>query len=155
MLKHVSAIIKPKTKKLIGDKRHRLLTCHWQEFVGERYSSRCELHKITFTKLTGERCLTILADNGSATELDYLHQEIIQRINTFLGEDYITKIRIKQGFDSTQYKDTVKDSATDIEKPPASTEDNFDIAKTDWQVTDDNPLRDRLNRLAESLNRHQ
>ena len=98
MLKHISYSLAPKIKTLGGDKKHRLLITHWQDFVGADYSASCQLDKITFFKKQSQRCLTILADRSCATELEYLTNDILTRINAFLGEDYITQIRIKQGF---------------------------------------------------------
>ncbi len=98
MLKHISYSLMPNIKKLGGDKKHRLLITHWQDFVGDEYSASCQLDKITFFKKQNQRCLTILADRSCATELEYHRDDIMTRINEFLGEDYITQIRIKQGF---------------------------------------------------------
>ncbi len=97
MFKHVSAIITPKTKQLNGDKKQRVLIYHWQDFVGEYYAQHSRVDKITFSKHSGEKCLTILTHALIATELTYETDNIMQKINDFFGEHYISKIRIKQG----------------------------------------------------------
>ncbi|MEC9414102.1 MAG: DUF721 domain-containing protein [Pseudomonadota bacterium] len=83
---------------------------NWEEIVGENYYKISIPEKLRIQK--GGGILTIATDGATATEMEYIKDEIIRKVNDYYGYRAISRIRFRnsylQGLENKQEKKTNK-----------------------------------------------
>jgi hypothetical protein len=73
------------------------LKAHWGEIVGAALARRTEPVKLTRPRSGGAGSLEVRVDGPSATFVQHQAGEILSRVNLFLGENTVERLRIVQG----------------------------------------------------------
>ena len=73
------------------------LQARWREVVGEALSRRTEPVRLITPKGGGGATLEIRVEGPSATMIQHQSQDIIDRVNLFLGAGALARLRIVQG----------------------------------------------------------
>lgn len=73
------------------------LAARWREIVGETLARRTEPSKLTKPRSGGASTLEIKVDGPSAALIQHQSEEILSRVNLFLGAGSVEKLRIVQG----------------------------------------------------------
>ena len=73
------------------------LKAHWSEIVGANLARRTEPVKIARTRAGGPGSLEVRVDGPAATLVQHQAGEILARVNLFLGEGAVDRLRIVQG----------------------------------------------------------
>jgi hypothetical protein len=74
-----------------------VLITRWKEIVGETLAKRTEPVKVSKPRGGGPGSLEIRVDGPAATLIQHQAGEIIARVNMFMGEGAVGKLRIVQG----------------------------------------------------------
>jgi hypothetical protein len=74
----------------------RALQTRWKEIVGEAIARRSEPVKLVRSK-TGGATLDLRVEGPAAALLQHQSGQILQRLNLYLGEGTVTRLRIVQG----------------------------------------------------------
>ena len=73
------------------------LSARWREIVGELLARRTEPVKLVKPRGGGSATLEIRVDGPAAALIQHQAPEILSRVNLFLGEGAVAKLRIVQG----------------------------------------------------------
>ena len=73
------------------------LQARWREIVGEQIARRTEPVKLTRPRTGGPASLEIRVAGAAAALIQHQAPEIVARVNLFLGENAVNKLRIVQG----------------------------------------------------------
>jgi hypothetical protein len=73
------------------------LKAHWNEIVGASLARRTEPVKLVRPRSGGPGSLEVRVDGPAATIVQHQAGEIVARVNLFLGEGAIERLRIVQG----------------------------------------------------------
>ena len=73
------------------------LAARWREVVGAEIAKRTEVVKLTKGRNGGPSSLEIRVAGPAAAIIQHQAQEILARVNLFLGADAVQKLRIVQG----------------------------------------------------------
>ncbi len=73
------------------------LQARWREIVGAEIARRTEPVKLTRPRTGGPAALEIRVSGASAALIQHQAPEIVARVNLFLGEAAVNKLRIVQG----------------------------------------------------------
>ena len=82
-------------KKLIKNhptSNYENLKKSWKKIVGENLSKKCELVKVQ--KYNSENSIFLKVDRNYLIDVDYSRDEIIEKVNSFLGFKFASKILI-------------------------------------------------------------
>ncbi|TQV83496.1 DUF721 domain-containing protein [Denitrobaculum tricleocarpae] len=96
------------TKRILGKRglAEGSLISDWSSIVGEEVARRCIPKQLAFKRSSERRegTLTLRVESGFATELVYLEQQLLERINAHFGYRAVAKLKLLQGpvIDPTQ-----------------------------------------------------
>lgn len=90
------------------------LQARWREIVGEEIARRTEPVKFTKPRGGGPGALEIRVAGAGAALIQHQATEIVSRVNLFLGEGAVNKLRIVQG----PLRNLVPDPPKPRRKPP-------------------------------------
>ncbi len=89
------------TKKVLGKRgfAEGSLVTEWSAIVGRDIALRCIPKNLAFKRSSERRegTLTLRAESGFATELTYLEQQMLERINAHFGYRAVARLKIQQG----------------------------------------------------------
>lgn len=89
------------TKRILGKRglAEGSLISDWSSIVGEQVASRCIPKQLAFKRSSERRegTLTLRVESGFATELVYLEQQLLERINAHFGYRAVAKLKLIQG----------------------------------------------------------
>ena len=89
------------TKKILGKRgfAEGSLVTDWASIVGTDIAKRCIPKQLAFKRSTERRegTLTLRVESGFATELVYLEQQMLERINAHFGYRAVARLKILQG----------------------------------------------------------
>jgi len=94
-LKPIHTLLPENLKKLIKNhptSNYENLKKSWKKIVGENLSKKCELVKVQ--KYNSENSLFLKVDRNFLIDVDYSRDEIIEKVNSFLGFKFASKILI-------------------------------------------------------------
>ncbi|WP_440695620.1 DciA family protein [Candidatus Pelagibacter sp. HIMB109] len=94
-LKPIHTLLPENLKKLIKNhptSNYENLKKSWKKIVGENLSKKCELVKVQ--KYNSENSIFLKVDRNYLIEVDYSRDEIIEKVNSFLGFKFASKILI-------------------------------------------------------------
>jgi len=101
----VGKVLRPLSKKFGSSGASAAsLTKHWPQIIGERWAKISQPMK--FTGGREGRTLVIAAPGAAATLIMSASGPIIERLNGYLGDGYVTRLRVIQ----TKMNDTIKSS---------------------------------------------
>ena len=116
------------------------LTSHWPQIVGTKWAKLSRPLGVRGAK--GEKTLVIEAQGPAATLLQANSGQLLGKINQFLGDGAITKIRVQQG------KILQDEKNTSVSK----TENDVQSA---LEFKGDNALETALNKLGQKIKERQ
>ena len=104
-LKPISSLLPQNIKKLIKNRPHsdlQNLKSSWTKIVGANLSKKSELIKIQ--KFNNENSIFLKVDKENLIEVDYSRDEIIEKINSFLGYKFAFKalINVRENYKDPQ-----------------------------------------------------
>jgi hypothetical protein len=73
------------------------LKAHWSEIVGATLARRTEPVRVSRSRSGGPGSLEVRVDGPAATLVQHQAGEILARVNLFLGENAVDRLRIVQG----------------------------------------------------------
>lgn len=89
------------TKRILGKRglAEGSLISDWSSIVGEQVASRCIPKQLAFKRSSERRegTLTLRVESGFATELVYLEEQLLERINAHFGYRAVAKLKLLQG----------------------------------------------------------
>lgn len=89
------------TKRILGKRgfAEGSLISDWSSIVGEQVASRCVPKQLAFKRSSERRegTLTLRVESGFATELVYLEEQLLERINAHFGYRAVAKLKLIQG----------------------------------------------------------
>lgn len=94
-LKPIHTLLPENLKKLIKNhptSNYENLKKSWKKIVGENLSKKCELVKVQ--KYNSENSIFLKVDRNYLIDVDYSRDEIIEKVNSFLGFKFTSKILI-------------------------------------------------------------
>jgi len=94
-LKPIHTLLPENLKKLIKNhptSNYENLKKSWKKIVGENLSKKCELVKVQ--KYNSENSIFLKVDRNYLIDVDYSRDEIIEKVNSFLGFKFASKILI-------------------------------------------------------------
>jgi hypothetical protein len=94
-LKPIHTLLPENLKKLIKNhptSNYENLKKSWKKIVGENLSKKCELVKVQ--KYNNENSIFLKVDRNYLIDVDYSRDEIIEKVNSFLGFKFASKILI-------------------------------------------------------------
>jgi len=94
-LKPIHTLLPENFKKLIKNhptSNYENLKKSWKKIVGENLSKKCELVKVQ--KYNSENSIFLKVDRNYLIDVDYSRDEIIEKVNSFLGFKFASKILI-------------------------------------------------------------
>ncbi len=94
-LKPIGYLIPDNLKKLIKNKpfsNYDNLKKSWSSILGEQLADMCQLVKVE--KYNEKNSIFLKVDRKNLIEIDYSRDEIIKKINSFLGFEFASKILI-------------------------------------------------------------
>ena len=94
-LKPIHTLLPENLKKLIKNQptsNYENLRKSWKKIVGENLSKKCELVKVQ--KYNSENSIFLKVDRNYLIDVDYSRDEIIEKVNSFLGFKFASKILI-------------------------------------------------------------
>ncbi|EMH79754.1 hypothetical protein HIMB114_00001220 [alpha proteobacterium HIMB114] len=94
-LKPIHTLLPENLKKLIKNNptsNYENLKKSWKKIVGENLSKKCELVKVQ--KYNSENSIFLKVDRNYLIDVDYSRDEIIEKVNSFLGFKFASKILI-------------------------------------------------------------
>lgn len=128
-----------------------VLHTRWKEIVGETLAKRTEPVKVTKPRGGGPGSLEIRVDGPAATLIQHQAGEIIARVNMFMGEGAVGKLRIVQG---PVRKAVAPAGSTKRRKPPldAAAEAKLEAGLA---AVPDGPLKTALRTLGREVLRRE
>ena len=94
-LKPIHTLLPENLKKLIKNhptSNYENLKKSWKKIVGENLSKKCEL--VNVQKYNSENSIFLKVDRNYLIDVDYSRDEIIEKVNSFLGFKFASKILI-------------------------------------------------------------
>lgn len=94
-LKPIHTLLPENLKKLIKNhptSNYENLKKSWNKIVGENLSKKCEIVKVQ--KYNSENSIFLKVDRNYLIDVDYSRDEIIEKVNSFLGFKFASKILI-------------------------------------------------------------
>lgn len=94
-LKPIHTLLPENLKKLIKNhptSNYENLKKSWKKIVGENLYKKCELVKVQ--KYNSENSIFLKVDRNYLIDVDYSRDEIIEKVNSFLGFKFASKILI-------------------------------------------------------------
>lgn len=73
------------------------LQARWKEIVGEQIAARCEPVKLIRARGSTPAALEVRVAGAAAALIQHQAAEILSRVNLFLGDGAVTRLRIIQG----------------------------------------------------------
>ena len=94
-LKPIRSLLPDNVKKLIKNKpstSYNDLKKSWSKILGNQIARKCELTKVN--KFNGHNSIFLKVDRKDLIDIDYSRDEIINKINAYLGYNFVTNILI-------------------------------------------------------------
>ena len=120
------------------------LAARWREIVGETLARRTEPSKMTKPRSRGAATLEIRVDGPAAALIQHQSEEILARVNLFLGAGSVEKLRIVQG--PVKPQAAAKAAANRPRKAPLDAACEADL-KASLRPAPEGPLKEALERL--------
>jgi hypothetical protein len=124
------------------------LAARWREIVGEKLAAQTEPVKLSRPRGGGAATLELKVGGPAAALIQHQAQDILARVNLFLGEGSVAKLRIVQGVvkpRAARGKPSVRRSL-----PPLDAAAEAELEAGLAKVTDE-PLRAELRRLGREV----
>ena len=67
---------------------------NWKKIVGEDLFTACSPKSFKNSKILGMKQLNIMVQRGRETEVEYSRNVIIDKVNNFLGYEFVNKIKL-------------------------------------------------------------
>lgn len=134
----VNRVIRPLSKKF--GPGASALTSHWPQIVGAKWAKLSRPRGMRGAK--GEKTLIIEAQGPAATLLQANSGQLLNKINQFLGDGAITKLRIQQG------------KILKGEEEPSAKNSEIDV-QSSLDTDEDNALQTALNKLGQKIAERQ
>ncbi|QNT77509.1 DUF721 domain-containing protein [Entomobacter blattae] len=139
VLSPLSTLIPPLVKP--GFKKHSsslaILLAEWPEIIGHNYGFRCIPYRLTGS------ALTLSCSGTTAMELSHISQTIIERINTFYGNNRVKSLRFVQNY-------SMDPSLSPIVEPSPPSEKKT-IPLSQIEAMEEGPLKEALSTLGNAL----
>ena len=86
-----------KLKKILKKKGHNFtnIVDNWTKMVGNEISKSCYPNQVKIGKEMNNGTLVLSVVHGKETEIEYSKKEIIDKINSFFGYNYLENIKIE------------------------------------------------------------
>lgn len=126
------------------------LQARWREIVGAEIAKRTEPVKLTKPRGGGPASLEIRVAGASAALIQHQAPEIVARVNLFLGEGAVNKLRIVQG----PLRRTGEAKPPPRRKAPLDAGQEAELAKS-MQSVPDGPLKAALLSLGRGVLRRR
>lgn len=120
------------------------LAARWREIVGETLAKRTEPSKLTKPRSGGAATLEIRVDGPAAALIQHQSDEILARVNLFLGSGAVEKLRIVQG--PVKAKGPASGQAARTRKVPLDAAKEAEL-KASLAPAPEGALKDALQRL--------
>lgn len=120
------------------------LASRWREIVGETLARRTEPSKLTKPRSGGSATLEIRVDGPAAALIQHQSEEILARVNLFLGAGSVEKLRIVQG--PVKARAATRAASGAVRKAPLDAAREAEL-KTSLDQAPDGPLKAALERL--------
>ena len=118
---------------------------NWKTIVGSSFSNNSMPIKLNIKKTGG--ILTIACDGGVATELEYLKEEVIEKINLYYGFKAVNKIQFKNLPLEIENDDIKEESALKGDKKNSFTDNNSEL----FSSKDKSPIEKALFKLEKAV----
>jgi hypothetical protein len=142
LAKLASRVLGPVTAKR-GFAKADLLAA-WDEVAGQRYAAVTQPEKLHWPRDGAGAVLTVRVAGPAAVFLQHETEQFIARVNSFLGYNAVTDLRIVQ-------RPLSRDAAVAAEPPPTlSAEEEQAVQRAVGEIDSDD-LRDALTRLGEAI----
>jgi hypothetical protein len=128
------------------------LKARWREVVGEALARRSEPIRLVRGRGGGAATLELRVEGPSATLIQHQSQDVLARVNLFLGADSVAGLRIVQGplrGKAARARDAAPRSVRRHE-PPLDAAAEAGLAET-LQTLPDSPLKSALTRLGRAV----
>jgi hypothetical protein len=141
MSKTVGGVYKKLNKKYAFD--FISLSENWDQIIGEDYSKILTLVKV------GKNNITVLSKRNFATEANYIAPVLIEKINSFTGNNHLQKIKFifGTGIVGLLHKNTEKEVVLD--------EKDMQKLNKDIEVCSDEGLKNALKELGKNIIGHK
>ncbi|MEX2200588.1 MAG: DUF721 domain-containing protein [Dongiaceae bacterium] len=123
----------------------------WRDIVGADLAADCLPEKLAFAG--GQRSdgtLHVLAASGAALELQHRTEQIVARVNSYLGYGAIARVRIRQGRLPERRRGAAPIPTEERDDP-----DDPIFATAAWGTIVDPKLKEALTRFGHSVRRHE
>ena len=105
-LKPIASILPDNIKKLIKNNASiddNIIKNQWYKILGNKTAEKCKFIKIQ--KYNNVQSVFVKVERKFLIEIDYARDQLIEKINSFLGYNFVNKIIINiENINSTQYK---------------------------------------------------
>jgi len=97
-------------KKIIKKSGYNLsnVVDNWSKIVGKNISNSCYPNSIKIGKELSNGILIINVIHGKELDIEYSKKEIIDRINSFYGYNYVKEIKLKIVHEKSQLENKIK-----------------------------------------------
>ena len=97
-------------KKIIKKSGYNLsnVVDNWSKIVGKNISNSCYPNSIKIGKQLSDGILVINVIHGKELDIEYSKKEIIDRINSFYGYNYVKEIKLKIVHEKSQLENKIK-----------------------------------------------
>ncbi|MDP3175256.1 MAG: DciA family protein [Phenylobacterium sp.] len=126
------------------------LQARWREIVGEQIARRTEPVKLTRKRAGSAAALEIRVAGPAAAIIQHQAPEILARVNLFLGEGAVDKLRIVQG----PLRAAATPSAARRKPPPLDAAKEAELARG-METVADSPLKAALLALGRGVMRRE
>ena len=97
-------------KKIIKKSGYNLsnVVDNWSKIVGKNISNSCYPNSIKIGKQLSDGILVINVIHGKELDIEYSKKEIIDRINSFYGYNYVKEIKLKIVHEKSHLENKIK-----------------------------------------------
>ncbi len=129
-----------------------VLRARWREIAGETLAARTEPVKLVKNR-TGGATLELKVDGPAAALIQHQAPEVLARVNLFLGEGSVAKLRIVQGRVKPPAADAAAAKVAQAKRRRAQPLDAADEAELEAGLAKaaDGPLKQALRRLGREV----
>lgn len=109
-LRPLSTALPHGLKKIIKKSGYNLsnVVDNWSKIVGKNISNSCYPNSIKIGKELSNGILVINVIHGKELDIEYGKKEIIDRINSFYGYNYVKEIKLKIVHEKSQLENKIK-----------------------------------------------
>ena len=114
---------------------------NWSKIVGEKISSSCYPNSVKIGKKLSNGLLIVNVIHGKELDIEYSKKEIIDKINSFYGYNYIEEIKLKL---------INNNNSSRLKTPSKMNVENFEISANLRHVKD-GKLKNSLEKLLKAF----